>query len=68
MNFITELFNSKNHNAILIVINTLLKERHYISCIVNDKDTSVEVTIKLLIKKVFKLHDLLNFIVSDREF
>ena len=67
MNFIIELFNSKNHNAILIVINTLLKKRYYISCIVNDENTSVEVTIKLLIKKVFKLHKLLNFIVSDRE-
>lgn len=67
MNFITELFKSKDHNTILIVINTLFKKRHYISCTINNERTSTKFTVNLLIKKIFKLYKLSNFIISDRE-
>ena len=67
MNFITNLLNSKDHNTILIVIDTLLKERHYILCSTSDKEISVEVIINLLVRKMFKIHKLSSLIVSNRE-
>ena len=67
MNFITNLLDSENHNAILIVINTLSKERHYILCSTNDKEISVEVIVNLLVRKMFRIHELSSFIVLDRE-
>ena len=68
MNFITSLFDSKDYNAILIVINTLLKERHYILCLTDDEEISVEVTVNLLVREIFRIHKLSSFIVSDRKF
>ena len=68
MNFITNLFNSEDHNAILIVIDILSKERHYILYSTDDKEISVEVTVNLLVRKMFRIHELLSFIVSDRKF
>ena len=68
MNFIISLFNLKDYNAILIVINILLKERHYIFCLTSDEEISVKVTVNLLVKKMFRIHKLLSFIVLDREF
>ncbi len=67
MNFIINLFNLKDYNVILIVINILLKKRYYISCNVSDEKTIVEAIINLLIKKVFRLHELLSFIIFNRE-
>ena len=68
MNFITNLFDSKDYNAILIVIDTLLKERYYILCLTSDEEISVKVIVNLLVKKMFRIHKLLSFIVLDREF
>ena len=65
MNFITSLLDSKDHNIILIVINTLLKERHYILCSIDDEEISIEVTVNLLVRKMFRIHKLLSFIVLD---
>ena len=67
MNFIINLLDSKDHNAILIVINTLSKERHYILCSTSDEEISVEVTVNLLVRKMFRIYELLSFIVSDRK-
>ena len=67
MNFITSLFDLKDHNAILIVIDTLLKERHYIFCLTSDEEIFIKVTVNLLVRKMFKIHELSSFIVSDRE-
>ncbi len=66
INFIINLFDSFNYNVILTVICRLLKERHYISCIINDEEITVERTAKMLIQWVYWTHDLLSFIVSDR--
>ena len=68
MNFITSLFDSEDYNAILIVINTLSKERHYILCLISDKEISVKVTVNLLVRKMFRIHELSSFIVLNREF
>ena len=68
MNFITSLLDSEDYNAILIVIDTLLKERHYILCSTSDKEIFVKVTINLLVRKMFKIHELSSFIILNREF
>jgi len=49
MNFIVDLFDLYNYNVILTVICRLLKERHYISCIINDEDITVEKTAEMLL-------------------
>ncbi len=50
MNFIINLFDSSKYNAILMIICRLLKERHYISCIIDDEDITVEKTAEMLIQ------------------
>ncbi len=67
INFIIDLSDSYNHNVILTVICRLLKERHYISCIIDDEDITVEKTAAMLLQWVCQTHDLSNFIVFDRD-
>ena len=62
------MLDSEDYNTILIVINILLKKRHYIFCLTSDKEISVEVTVNLLVRKMFRIYELSSFIVSDREF
>jgi len=50
MNFIIDLLDSYNYNVILTVIYRLLKERHYISCIIDDEDITVEKTAEMLLQ------------------
>ncbi len=66
MNFIINLSDSFNYNAILPVICKLSKERHYISCITDDEEITVKRTAKMLIQWVYWTYDLFSFIVSDR--
>ena len=61
------LFDSEDYNAILIVINTLSKERYYILCLINNEEIFVKVTVNLLVKKMFRIHKLSSFIISDCE-
>ncbi len=67
MNFIIDLSDSYDYNAILTVICRLSKERHYISCITDDEDITVEKTAEMLLQWVYRFHDLSNFIVFDRD-
>jgi hypothetical protein len=68
MNFVTELSKIKNDfNAILMIMNKLTKMHHYVSCIIEEENTFVEKTIRLLIDHVWKLHELSSTIISDRE-
>ncbi len=67
MNFIIDLSDSYNYNAILTVICRLLKERHYISCITDDEDITVEKTAEMLLQWIYWTHDLSSFIVFDRD-
>ncbi len=67
MNFIINLFDLYDYNAILTVICRLLKERHYISCIIDDENITVEKTAEMLLQWVYQSHDLSNFIVFDRD-
>ncbi len=66
MNFITNLSDSSEYNAILTIICRLSKKRHYISCITDDEDITVEKTAEMLIQWVYQTHDLSSFIVSDQ--
>ncbi len=66
MNFIINLFDSSEYNAILTIICRLSKERHYISCITDDEDITVEKTAEMLIQWIYWTHELSSFIVSDR--
>ncbi len=67
INFIINLSDSSEYNAILTIICRLLKERHYISCITDDEDITVKKTAEMLIQWVYWTHELSNFIVSDRD-
>ncbi len=49
MNFIIDLSDSYNYNIILTVICKLLKERHYISCIIDNEDIIVEKIAEMLL-------------------
>ncbi len=53
MNFIINLSDSYDYNAILTIICRLLKERHYISCIIDDEDITVEKTAEMLLQWVY---------------
>ncbi len=67
MNFIIDLLDSYDYNVILTVICRLLKERHYISCIIDDEDITVEKTAEMLLQWVYWTHDLSSFIVFNRD-
>ena len=52
MNFVTDLLESKNCNAILIIIDRLTKMRHYIIYKINNEETSAEQTAQIYIKYI----------------
>jgi hypothetical protein len=65
--FVIELFDNREYNAILMIVNRLSKMHHYISCIIDENDTTAEKTTKLLIQHVWKLHELLTTMISNRD-
>ncbi len=68
MNFITELSLSEDYNVICTIICWLIKKRHYVFCHWKDESISVEETVWIMLWNVYWLHDLLSFIVSNRDF
>ncbi len=67
LDFIINLSESDESNAILTVIDRLSKKRHYISCWSNDKEIFAEQTVKLLLIWVYKTHELSRLIVFNRD-
>ncbi len=67
LNFIINLLESDESNAILTVIDRLSKKWHYISCWSNDEETFAEQTVKLLLIWVFRTHELSRSIMFDRD-
>ncbi len=67
MNFITELFLSKDYNVICTIICCLIKKRHYVLCHWEDDDISVKETVWIMLWNVYWLHDLSSSIVSNRD-
>jgi len=67
LNFIINLSESDESNAILTVIDRLSKKRHYISCWSDDEETFAEQTVKLLLLWIFRTHELSRSIVFNRD-
>ncbi len=67
MNFITELSLLKNYNVICTIICHLFKERHYVFCHWEDNDISIEETVWIMLWNIYRLHDLLSSIVSNKD-
>ncbi len=67
MNFIINLLLSEGKNIILTVICRLSKKRHYISCSTDDEEITAEKTAELMLQWIYWIHDLLDFIVSNRD-
>ncbi len=67
MNFITELSLSEDYNVICTIICRLIKKRHYVSCHWKDESISVEETIWIMLWNVYRLHNLLSFIVLNKD-
>ena len=65
-NFIINLFESKEHNVICIIIDKFIRERHYELCKIIDDGTSTEATTEILIQEMFRYHDLLISITSNK--
>jgi len=67
LDFIINLSESDENNAILTVIDWLFKKRHYISCWSDDEETFAEQTIKLLLTWIFRTHELSRSIVFNHD-
>ena len=67
INLITDLFKSEEQNVICIIIDKFIRERHYKFCRVINDDISTETTTKILIRKIFRYHDLFVSITSNKE-
>jgi hypothetical protein len=65
--FVTSLFESREYNVILMMIDRLSKMHHYISCITDENETTAKETAKLLIQHVWKLHELFITMISNRD-
>ena len=62
------LLISDEYNAIWVAIDRLIKERYYVACSNIDEGITVEKTVNMLLKEVFRLYSLPVSIVSDRGF
>ncbi len=67
LDFIIDLSESDENNAILTVIDRLSKKRHYISCWSNNEEIFAEQTVKLLLIWIFRTHELSRSIVFDKD-
>jgi len=67
MNFITKLPKFDQKNAICIVIDKLIRKRHYIACIVTNESIFAKATTNILLYDVFKYYDLFILIIFDQE-
>ena len=66
LDFVTRLPHSNGYNAVLMVIDRLTKERHYILCTTDKNGTTAEATAYLLLNNVWKLHGLPLSLTSDQ--
>ena len=70
IDFVVELLKCKAYrqiyDAILMVIDRLSKERHYIPCSEKDEHMSIEVTADLFLQDVWFKHGLPTSMTSDR--
>jgi hypothetical protein len=67
LDFVTELLDNRDYNAILMIVDKLSKMHHYISCTTDENEITIEKTVKLLIQHVWKLHELFTTMISDKD-
>ena len=67
MNFIIRLLESEEFNIILNIIDWLIKERYYIIYTIINKSMIAENIIKILYKNVWRIHNLFNIIILNRD-
>ena len=67
MNFIVDFFSAKEYNVICIIIDHFIKKRHYVFCWSDEQGFSAEKIAFIMIWNVFRFHELLDTIVSDKE-
>jgi hypothetical protein len=67
LDFVTKLFDSRDYNAILMIVNKLSKMHHYIFCTIDENEITIEKIVKLLIQHVWKLHELFTTMISNRD-
>ena len=65
LDFVTGQPSSNGYNAVLMVIDQLTKERHYIPCTTDENGTTAEGTAYLLFNNVWKLHGLFLLLTLD---
>ncbi len=61
------LLKLEGFNAILNIMNRLIKERHYLIYIIINKNIIAESIVRMLYKNVWRIQDLFNIIISDRD-
>jgi len=62
VDFIVELLLSSGHNAVITVVDSVLKQVHFIP---THTTVTVEGAARLFLHQVWKLHGLLKYVVSD---
>jgi hypothetical protein len=67
LDFMTNLLDSREYNVILMMIDRLSKMHHYISCIIDEIETTTKEKTILLIQHVWKIHELLITMIFDRD-
>lgn len=66
LDFITCLLNNNDYNIILMIVNCLLKEKHYIPYTMDNNSIITEATAKLLLNYIGKLHGFLLSFILDK--
>ncbi len=66
LDFVPGLPISNSYNAILIVLDCLTKERHYILYNIDENGITTEVTAQLLLQNIWKLHGLSLSLTSNK--
>jgi len=64
---VIELLKLKEFNAILNIIDRLIKEIYYIIYTTINKSIIAENTARILYKNVWRIHDLFNMIISNKD-
>lgn len=65
IDFMVGLLRSQRYNAILIVVDQLLKKKHYIPCTEKNNSTNAEITADLLMRYIWCYYSLsISFIFN----
>ena len=65
LDFVIRLPLNNSYNAVLMIIDHLIKKKHYISYTTDDNGTTAEATTYLLLNNVWKLHGLFLSLILD---